>query len=97
LLSKSTPYAGGTNSCLLNQPPCWWYIPTLEEQPYASGTDAAEPYSNNAHDTSIHIYKTINARFYKSNADFTNVQYGSTTPIKKATATSYTETRLRHE
>ena len=46
LFSKSTPYAGGTNSCFLNQPLRWWYTPTLEVQPYAGGTDAADPYSN---------------------------------------------------
>ena len=43
LLSKSTPYAGGTNSCFLNQLLRWWYISTLEAQPYAGGTDAAKP------------------------------------------------------
>jgi len=45
LLSTSTSYAGGTNSCFLNQPLRWWYIPTLEVQPYAGATDAADPYS----------------------------------------------------
>jgi len=33
------PHAGGTTLC-------WWYIPMLEVQPYADGTDAADPYSN---------------------------------------------------
>ena len=45
MLSKSTPTlvvhldAGGTNSCFLNQPLRRWYIPTLEAQPHAGGTD----------------------------------------------------------
>jgi len=40
LLYKSPPYTGGTNSCLLNEPLRWWYISTLEVQPYAGGTVA---------------------------------------------------------
>ena len=32
-----------TVTCFLNQPLRYWYIPTLEVQPYTSGTDAADP------------------------------------------------------
>ena len=39
----SNPYAAGANSCFLNQLLRWWYISTLEAQPYAGGTDAAKP------------------------------------------------------
>ena len=55
-----TLVSGGTNSCFINQLPMlevrrvafeinyslrWWYISTLEVQPYGVGTDAADPYS----------------------------------------------------
>jgi len=46
LLSTSNLYARGANSCFLNQPLRWWYIPTLEVQTvaflwhtYAAGTN----------------------------------------------------------
>ena len=42
LLSTSTPNARDTNSSFLNQPLRWWYILTLEVQPYAGGTDIAD-------------------------------------------------------
>jgi len=42
---KFSAYANSTNKCFLNQSLRWWYIPTLEVQPYAGGTDDADPYS----------------------------------------------------
>jgi len=60
LKPSPTLVSGGTNSCFINQLPMlevrrvafeinyslrWWYISTLEVQPYGVGTDAADPYS----------------------------------------------------
>jgi len=36
LLSKATPYTGGTNSCFISQ------LPTLGIHPHAGGTDTAD-------------------------------------------------------
>ena len=44
--STSTPYTGGANNCFLNQPIRWWYIPTLEVQPYTGGTSRLLSKSN---------------------------------------------------
>ena len=65
LLSKSTPYAGGTNSCFLNQPLRWWYIPTLEVQPYAGGTDAADQSSGIVRTEFLPRGQTINQHIYR--------------------------------
>jgi len=77
LLSKLTPYAGGTNSCFLNQPLRWWNIPTLEIQPYAGGTDAADQSSTTDLTKGLEIClnssnftfrgKTLQTSFWNSN------------------------------